>query len=94
MSEILWIALLTGEELVAKATFEGDVLTVEKPLQIVKMQEGQSMKLGMMPFMPYIEDDIKLHQYAMVSTAPEDMANQWRQYAGDIILPSTKIQLA
>ncbi len=94
MTEILFIVLMTGEELIARATKNGDFYTIEKPLQLVKMQEGQSLKMGMMPYMPYIETSINLHQYAMVADAPEDMANQYRQYVGDIILPSTKIQLA
>ena len=85
MSEVKIVRLSTGEELLCKV--EGESLTVSTPVLILPTADG---KLSFMPYMPYADiEELTIKErnvMFMVDPTPE-LANQYKQMIGDVVVP-------
>jgi hypothetical protein len=98
-NEIFILKLLTNEEIIGKVEEAEAMLFVKNPIQIFQMKDPNTgeMKLGMADYMPHAEDSniiIMKTAVCTMSIPREALMNEYKQITGDIIIPSSKIQLA
>ncbi len=97
MSEIFILKLVTGETLLTKVEEDAEMFHLVKPLQIFESPDPATGKLGigLADFMPYASGHgVMKSSVVVLALAQEGLANNYREAIGDIILPSTQIQLA
>ena len=76
--------MISGEEIISKATESGTGYTLESPAQIVMQQTKEGVGVALAPYMPYASGDIQLFQHAVASEATPDvkMENEYSRLFG------------
>ena len=93
----LIVKLSSGEELIAKIKADEFNYYLTEATQIVQYpdQSTGSMRVGLIPFMPYAEEEIVVSRVGVVTAFPkESMVMSYRQFISGIELPNTDIVLA
>ena len=89
MSDVQIVRLSTGEEVVAKVTFDKGFYTLTDGILLVPAGEG---KIGMIPFVPYAKrDPIAIGEaHVMFTVEPgAELKRQVLEATSSIILPDT-----
>jgi hypothetical protein len=76
--------MISGEEIISKATETGTGYTLDSPAQIVMQQTKDGVGVALAPYMPYASGDIQLFQHAVASEATPDvkMENEYSRLFG------------
>ena len=91
MSNTYIVRLTTGEEIICKAEVGDTHTKVTNPLLILPTGEG---KITFATWLPYNEDDfvnILNTQIMFVITPAKQMADQYGEMTGQIVVPDSKI---
>ena len=99
MEDIIVLTLITGNDVICKATESNGAFAVKKPLLIMQVpdEKTQSVRLGFMPYSHVCDPDsiiILKNAIASIGEPIEEIKRQYQEATGDIIVPSSKIQLA
>ena len=89
------LKLLNGEEIIGKVNEYDSHFEVIKPLQLFKVPDKETgqLKIGMAEYCPYGHDTIAVIRTAVgpVIIPKQELAEQYCEIVGDIILPSKQI---
>ena len=89
MSDVQIVRLSTGEEVVAKVTFDKGFYTLTDGILLIPAGEG---KIGMIPFVPYAKRDPVVigEAHVMFTVEPgAELARQVLEATSSIIMPDT-----
>jgi len=89
MSDVQIVRLSTGEEVVAKVSFDKGFYTLTDGILLVPAGEG---KIGMIPFVPYAKRDPVVigEAHVMFTVEPgAELARQVLEATSSIIMPDT-----
>lgn len=92
----LILKLNDGTELIASVEEKDGIYMCCDVLQIVKVpdRETQEMRMALMDFMPYSDNNIAIPtNMAILATPNEDFENHYKERFNHIITPSSKIIL-
>lgn len=94
MDNIKAFKLVTGDEVVAKITDNGDKYLFDKPLRIILVPSGDSVGMMLMNLLPYAADDTievsKQHIVFGPIEVEESMKNEYSKQTSTISIPPTK----
>ena len=95
MSSIQLIALVTGEQIIAKVELVGDIYTIKNPAIIVPVGKGE---LALAPWLPYTTVDqtgVSIHKdrITFTLTPQPDLSNQYNTTFGNgLVLPDKTVE--
>jgi len=95
MSNIQLIALVTGEQIIAKIEIIGDIYTIKNPAIIVPVGKGE---LALAPWLPYTTVDqtgVTIHKDRViyVLTPQPELSNQYNTTFGNgLVLPDKTVE--
>ena len=76
--------MINGEELIAKVTGQTEKeYSVESPSAIMLQQQGESIGVGLAPYMPYASDiALQVNAVAAVGTPDVNLENEYNRLFG------------
>ena len=95
MSNIQLVALVTGEQIIAKIELVGDIYTIKNPAIIVPVGKGE---LALAPWLPYTTVDqtgVNIHKdrITFVLTPQTELSNQYNTTFGNgLVIPDKTVE--
>ncbi len=95
MSNIQLVALVTGEQIIAKVELVGDIYTIKNPAIIVPVGKGE---LALAPWLPYTTVDqtgVNIHKdrITFTLTPQAELSNQYNTTFGNgLIIPDKTVE--
>lgn len=89
VTDLMIVGLPTGERLLADVSAEGGSFLLSNTLQIMeRVDQDGSMRMGLVPFMPYAEDGISVPMQSVILAVPSAELRRHHQNAfSKIITP-------